>query len=299
MEIINYTFIIPHKNIPNLLRRCLNSIPRRDDIQIIVVDDNSNPDIVDFEYFPGIGEPCVEIYFTREGKGAGYARNVGLKHAKGRWLLFADADDFYLPNLLEILDEDQMKVADIIYYNADSVYSDTLQISCRSTSINRKIARYNAEDVNSINILKYTIYDAWMKMFSHKFILENNIHFEEVLSGNDVFFSVYSAFCSKSIFVNPEKIYCVTERRNSLSYSNNIQVLLSRIRVLHANNMFLKSHGLYKYRANMLPIFYSLLRKSISDFLLGMSNIQYNWKLLISDLFFFLCKKMRRLYGKD
>ena len=71
MEIINYTFIIPHKNIPNLLRRCLNSIPRRDDIQIIVVDDNSNSDIVDFEYFPGIGEPCVEIYFTREGKGAG------------------------------------------------------------------------------------------------------------------------------------------------------------------------------------------------------------------------------------
>ena len=38
---INYSIIIPHKNIPNLLQRCLDSIPNREDVQIIVVDDNS------------------------------------------------------------------------------------------------------------------------------------------------------------------------------------------------------------------------------------------------------------------
>ena len=85
---INYSIIIPHKNIPDLLQRCLNSIPRRTDIQIIVVDDNSDPKKVDFEHFPGVGEKCVEVYFTKEGKGAGYARNMGLKYAKGKWLLF-------------------------------------------------------------------------------------------------------------------------------------------------------------------------------------------------------------------
>ena len=40
-QIINYSIIIPHKNTPNLLQQCLDSIPYRDDIQIIVVDDNS------------------------------------------------------------------------------------------------------------------------------------------------------------------------------------------------------------------------------------------------------------------
>ena len=45
---INYSIIIPHKNIPNLLQRCLDSIPNREDVQIIVVDDNSDPNIVDF-----------------------------------------------------------------------------------------------------------------------------------------------------------------------------------------------------------------------------------------------------------
>ena len=90
---INYSVIIPHHNIPALLQRCLDSIPERDDIQIIVVDDNSDSNKVDFKKFPGIGRRNVEIYYTKEGKGAGFARNVGLKYAKGRYLIFADADD--------------------------------------------------------------------------------------------------------------------------------------------------------------------------------------------------------------
>ena len=38
----NYSVIIPHYNIVPLLERCLKSIPDREDIQIVVVDDNSN-----------------------------------------------------------------------------------------------------------------------------------------------------------------------------------------------------------------------------------------------------------------
>ena len=98
MEEYNYTIIIPHKNISTLLQRCLNSIPERPDVQVIVVDDNSDPAVVDFENFPGKDRKNTEIYLTKEGKGAGYARNVGLRHAKGEWLLFADADDFYTEN---------------------------------------------------------------------------------------------------------------------------------------------------------------------------------------------------------
>ena len=90
-----YTIIIPHKNAPLLLQRCLDSIPFRDDIQIIVVDDDSSSDVVDFMDFPGSSREDVEIIFTKEGKGAGYARNCGLLHARGKWLLFADADDFF------------------------------------------------------------------------------------------------------------------------------------------------------------------------------------------------------------
>lgn len=38
---ITYSIVIPHYKIPELLVKCLLSIPKRDDVQIIVVDDHS------------------------------------------------------------------------------------------------------------------------------------------------------------------------------------------------------------------------------------------------------------------
>lgn len=74
----HYSIIIPHKNTPRLLERCLYSIPTWDEIQIIIIDDNSNSESVDFSHFPGNGRKNTEVLFTKEGKGAGYARNIGL-----------------------------------------------------------------------------------------------------------------------------------------------------------------------------------------------------------------------------
>ena len=86
---LNYSIIIPHKNCPDLLKRLLDSIPERDDVQIIVVDDNS-----DEGKKPSIDRKDTEVILldAERSKGAGRARNVGLEHAEGKWLLFADAD---------------------------------------------------------------------------------------------------------------------------------------------------------------------------------------------------------------
>ena len=74
MSNINYSIIIPHKNIPQLLQRCLDSIPIRDDVQVIVVDDNSDTDKVNFDNFPKWKGKNYEYYLTKEGKGAGSFR---------------------------------------------------------------------------------------------------------------------------------------------------------------------------------------------------------------------------------
>ena len=95
--------IIPHHNTPALLQRCLDSIPDEDNISVIVVDDNSSPELVDFDNFPGRERTYTKVFFTKEGKGAGYARNIGLEHAEGEWVLFADSDDFFVSNFYEIV----------------------------------------------------------------------------------------------------------------------------------------------------------------------------------------------------
>jgi len=41
---IYYSFVIPHYNTPDLLQRLIDSIPQREDIEVIVVDDNSDDD---------------------------------------------------------------------------------------------------------------------------------------------------------------------------------------------------------------------------------------------------------------
>ena len=95
MNSIDYSIIIPHKNIPELLQRCLDSIPRRDDLEIIVVDNNSSPELVDFDHFPGMDRSDVVMVRDNESKGAGGARNTGVSIARGRWILFVDADDMF------------------------------------------------------------------------------------------------------------------------------------------------------------------------------------------------------------
>ena len=97
---INYSFIIPHKNCPDLLQRCVDSIPERDDVQIIVVDDNS-----DSNKKPALKERKnlqIILLDAAQSKGAGRARNVGLEHAKGKWLVFSDSDDFFVNNLSDL-----------------------------------------------------------------------------------------------------------------------------------------------------------------------------------------------------
>ena len=125
-----YSFIIPHHNSPELLNRCLDSIPQREDIQIIVVDDNSAED----------KRPCIKrndvevIYIDAEHtKGAGRARNYGLKAAKGKWLLFPDCDDYYNDGFLDVLDQYKDEKNEILYFNflRENMYAGTNHLSCR------------------------------------------------------------------------------------------------------------------------------------------------------------------------
>lgn len=217
MENITYTIIIPHHNTPNLLQRCLDSIPQRDDLEIIIIDDNSSPDKVDFRHFPGQNRKNVYCIFDKKGKGAGAARNIGLKYAKGKWLLFADADDYYANGFLDILDKHLNNDTDILYYN---VFSDsTNEITNRATTINKIYNDYFMAKSPNINIIKYGTWAPWNKVISHKLVKYNNIKFEEIPVGNDAFFSLYAGKIAQKVKVINDQLYCITYQEGSITYS--------------------------------------------------------------------------------
>ena len=121
----NFTIIIPHRNTPKLLKRLIDSIPERDDLEVIIVDDCSDADIVDFEHFPGKDRNNCKCILNQECHGAGYTRNCALSLAEGKWVLFADSDDFFNLGFDAFLDdyEDKIKYKGGKPAEADDYYS--------------------------------------------------------------------------------------------------------------------------------------------------------------------------------
>ena len=266
MTEINYSVIIPHKNIPTLLQHCIDSIPRRDDVQIIVVDDNSDPEKVDFDNFPGKDDPHVELYFTKEGKGAGYARNVGLEHAKGKWLLFADADDYFLEDLNRLMNDYLNSNSDIIF-----LYNKTVDLHKGFfLNIDQPVAikyiKCNCS-INDYDALRFECYPPWTKMVRRQLVNSHNITFDQVKASNDVFFSVKVGYYAKNVEICPYVIYMRVVRQGSLQYSYSEERLLDRIKVGYNVNEFLNNINMITHYAPIAAYILQLRKKNIFLFL--------------------------------
>jgi glycosyltransferase involved in cell wall biosynthesis len=211
----SFSIIIPHYDIPDLLMRCLKSIPVSEDIQVIVVDDNSPGADTYLVSYPELSRPYLEFIRTTKGGGAGYARNIGLDHANGKWLLFADADDFFVDNMYDIISMHVESEADVIYFMRRAVYSDDInRLSERDGHVNRRIKDfYEKGDEWSIRIKSYV---PWGKMIKKELVDNNRIRFDEVKYSNDVFFTTSVGCYANKIKVTDTVLYVVTSRRGSL-----------------------------------------------------------------------------------
>ncbi len=236
--------IIPHHNTPQLLQRCIDSIPEREDVQIYIVDDNSDSQIVDFGKFPGIKRTNAHILLTKEGRGAGYARNVGLQHAKGDWLLFADSDDFFVPDFYEIVSRYFNCDSEMMLFKAQSVDSETLVPSNRNENINHRIDECLA-GVISAKEASIRVQSPWCRLIRRDFVECNKIRFDEVMACNDAMFCTKATCLAKDVAVCPEPIYVVTYRQGSLwnSRKNNPRNHLIRLEVQIRRNKYVRPYG--------------------------------------------------------
>lgn len=241
---INYSIIIPHYNIPELLRRCINSIPQREDVQVIVVDDNSPGSEKYCDTIPELSREDVEFYITYEKKGAGNARNIGLSHAVGKWLIFADSDDFFVDDFSQILDSYKDNPHDIIYFNIKSC-------DCYDTSniIPSKKDRLFVEYSATGNELVFRVggTEPWGKIIRRQLIVDNSILFQETRGHNDLLFSVVSGIRAKSIEVVNRPMYWYVYREGSTGHQNGIEPIekiQDRILAWKSVQDFLKSESI-------------------------------------------------------
>jgi glycosyltransferase involved in cell wall biosynthesis len=227
------TIIIPHYKSLDSLEKLLNSIPKNELYQVIVVDDHSSCDFQDisikFFWVEFVSQVCGK-------KWAGAARNKGLSLAVGKFILFADADDYFVSNAFELVDEYIAKDFDIVYFSPTSI-NENGKLSLRHTKYSDLVVSYlNSED----NAIRYEYFVPWSKLYKAKLIQENDIKFDEVIASNDVMFSLMTGFYGNNFEVSSDTIYCVVESSSSLTKVLSEDVTDSRFDVLCRYNNFIK-----------------------------------------------------------
>lgn len=235
-----FSFIVPHYNIPDLLIRCINSIPIREDIQVIVIDDCSPNSKEYIAKYPELSRKYLEYYSTPKGGSAGRARNVGLDHARGKWLIFSDADDFFYPNITEVLEYLENSSADIVYFDVRSYNVESQEETPEAKNFNAEIQKALTEGTDSIRFH----YDVpWGKAVRRDVVEKHKIRFQETYCSNDSRFAAVLGHYAQKIEVLPIKAYCWVMRANSLWRNQNISWYTTRIKVHLGIVHFLRSHG--------------------------------------------------------
>ena len=104
MDEIKVSVIIPIYNTEKYLAECLESIINQTlkQIEIICIDDGSSDGSAAILKEYAQNDLRISMY-TQKNRGVSAARNVGVRHARGKYLFFMDSDDILEKNALEIL----------------------------------------------------------------------------------------------------------------------------------------------------------------------------------------------------
>ena len=238
-----YSIVIPHYNLPALLRRCLGSIPQRNDIQVIVVDDGSSEESKSALKDIGNDFPNVQVVY-QENLGGGAARNRGLDEAKGKFVMFADADDYFCEKFIELVDRYAAQDNDIVYFNANFIDADTGKPAKQKNHVDEIIGLYRKNAAKGETLLRYYFGEPWCKMVRRSIIEDNRIRFEQTKIHNDTRFSYLVGYFAKNMAVCDEPIYNYMVRQGSVSKIISDDRLIARVAVFGQKNKFLREHGI-------------------------------------------------------
>ena len=133
MEGIKVSVIMAVYNAERYLRQALESVCQQTlrDIEIICVDDGSTDGSMEIlKEFAGQDDRIKILQHLEKTDGAAAARNMGLQAARGEYLSFLDADDWFEPDMLEkayekaSLRELDVLIIDAYVYREASGYDD-------------------------------------------------------------------------------------------------------------------------------------------------------------------------------
>lgn len=296
--LFDFSIIIPHSNSLHFLPKLFSTLPVSDKIEIILVDNSEYPinkdDVKTDRHFV--------LFYSSPKRGAGGARNEGIKHAHGKWLIFIDADD-YLPNdAFEIFYSKIDSDAEVIFFGMDGIYLDTGERSNRGDTYTQLVKDFLNGKKSEMDI-RLRFASPCSKMVSRELVKRHDIQYDEVVASNDVYFSLLTGYYAKKIEAVDKITYIATVSKGSLTKRRDYEAVKSRFLVNLRQNKFLKEQKLSKYQVSiMLYLFQTRqfgLKKTI-EFIKLLIKYRQNPFIGFSRWFstFFTFKKNEKKDGK-
>lgn len=246
----NYSVVVPYRDKYDLFVKAIDSIPDREDIQVIIVD--NAPEQLPQEKIPVKQHARVDYTTSSPTQGAGCARNEGLKHVEGAYVLFLDADDYFTTEAFTAFDRHLLSHNDIVFFMPTSVRLNDGALSDRHETYASHLDVYFK--TGNTDRLRYRFEPPWAKMFSADFLKKGGFQFEEKLVGNDAWFSLQTGHYAKKIVVDSSTVYVVTEGGEGQSLTKKVsrENVFSRYKGAIKINGFLKSVGRYNMHIRLI-----------------------------------------------
>ena len=212
------SIIVPVYNAEDTIDRCLDSIRRQTlgDIEVIIVNDGStdNSSRLIRKYTK---EDSRFRLIDKENTGVSDARNVGIEHAHGEYLQFADSDDWLSERASQsLLDAMQL-------FGADMVISDFVRVYKRSA-----VVMGNLPIKGCITCAEFATYMMkapanfyygvmWNKLYRSEIVKQAKVRCSTELSlGEDFLFNIEYLYHACHIAVIHEPVYYYVKRKGSL-----------------------------------------------------------------------------------
>ena len=251
-EDIKVSVVMPIYNASDYLRPAIETVLSQSlsEIELICVDDGSTDNSLEIVKEYQTNDERIRIV-TENNAGPSVARNKGLTRARGKYVMFLDADDFYdlamIEKLYNVAEKDNLDIAICkfdIYNNRKGKYEDNIKSDHGEIFEGGNVVSHSEHpDV----ILSCTTGYIWNKMFRREFLVEKEITFDpELRVFEDICFVVSSLSLADRVGKCFERLIHHRVYSNQ-SRSQLFKKYYAQVPVMYAKiKEFLRSHGMYE-----------------------------------------------------
>ena len=248
------SIIIPCYNVEKFLDRCMESLVHigYDNKECIFINDGSNDSTGEILNQYSERYPYVKV-FHQDNKGVSEARNTGLRNANGKYIMFADPDDYVLPDFVAIPSAEMEKSqCDMLLfgYNAKwwGKFEPMLPLEHYTYNSNAQILKHFFPRMLGMRLDQLDKWlgggklmpdketgQVWRWIYRQEFLVKNDIRFREVKISEDMVFNAECLLAANSMKSIDTCLYNYFPREDGamLSSINGLDTLQNKIDLLY------------------------------------------------------------------